>query len=430
MNTTLVQPEILKGTRDFGPVMMAKRRYVMDQIEQSFISFGYDTIETPVIEYAKTLLGKYGDEGTKLVYSFKDNGGRDIALRYDQTVPLARFVSMYYQDLPMPFKRYQISRVWRADKPAKGRYREFYQCDVDVIGTESLLSEVEMALIIQSVFTRLGFERFVVSFNSRRLINSIFTSLKIDGSQGPEILKEFDKLSKTSEGEVRANLEKFLDKEKVEALMEIVLLKGSNQEKISALKDFDTTEIQEFLGLSALAGLDEENLQLDLSLARGLDYYTGIVYEVFLPDFNIGAVCAGGRYDDLCSLFSNKKISGVGVSFGFDRIVTVMEDAEKLKEIPLNSQVLISNFDGSVLSENLNIANELRKEGINTELYFEESKLAKQLKYADKKKIPFVILYGANEVESKCVTVKVMRSGKQIAIPRNQIGVYLKGFTY
>ncbi len=430
MNTSLIKPEILKGTRDFGPETMAKRRYVMDQIEQSFIRFGYDTIETPVIEYAKTLLGKYGDEGSKLTYSFEDNGGRQIALRYDQTVPLARFVAMYYAELPMPFKRYQISRVWRADKPAKGRYREFYQCDVDVIGTNSLLSEVEMAMIIKTVFERLGFERFVIAFSSRRLINSVFSSLEIPQSRTAEVLRELDKLSKTGEQEVRGNLGKFLKKNAIEALMEIVLLAGTNEEKIANLNKYDTSEVQTFLSLCKQAGLNDKYLQLDLGLARGLDYYTGIVYEVFLTDFSVGAVCAGGRYDDLCSLFSEKKISGVGVAFGFDRIMTVMEESENLKDLNLNSQVLISNFDSRTLEENFKIAEELRAEGIITELYFEEAKLAKQLKYADKKRIPFVILYGADEAEKNCIAIKMMRSGKQQVIPRNQITNYLKGFIY
>lgn len=430
MNTSLIKPEILKGTRDFGPEAMAKRRTVMDLIEQSFIRFGYDTIETPVIEYAKTLLGKYGDEGSKLVYSFKDNGDREIALRYDQTVPLARFVSMYYPELPMPFKRYQISRVWRADKPAKGRYREFYQCDVDVIGTESLLSEVEIALIIQTVFKKLGFERFTICFNSRRLMNSIFSSLGLAKNQYAEVLREFDKLTKTSPELVSLQLEKFLEKNVVDSLMKIVLLNGSNEEKLAALSAYDTTEVQTFLELCGKAGLRDENMQLDLGLARGLDYYTGIVYEVFLTDYSVGAVCAGGRYDDLCGLFSERKISGVGVSFGFDRIMSVMEEAEKLKDLPLNSQVLISNFDPLMLGENFKIAEELRAEGVNVELYFEEYKLAKQMKYADKKKIPFVILFGAEEAEKNLVTVKVMSSGKQQSVPRYQIASYLKGFIY
>ena len=296
---TLITPEILKGTRDFLPKDMAKREYVMDKIRSVFVRFGYDTIETPAIEYTRTLLGNYGEEGSKLMYRFKDNGDRDIALRYDQTVPFARLVAANYQNLPMPFKRYQISRVWRADKPAKGRYREFYQCDIDVIGTASLLAEAEVAAVMFRVFEALGFPRFVIKFNSRRLMNSIMDDLGIEAGIQKNVIRSLDKLDKIGREGVKKEMMSFLEEARCDLVFDVVLQEGTNAEKLKALSRYSTEEIQLFLEKAAAFGVPEGVLEFDVSLARGLDYYTGITFEAFLPDVAIGAVCAGGRYDDL-----------------------------------------------------------------------------------------------------------------------------------
>lgn len=425
----MITPRILQGTRDFLPADMAKRDFVMNKIKSIFIRFGYDTIETPVIEYAETLLGKYGEEGSKLLYRFKDNGDRDIALRYDQTVPFARLVAANYQTLPMPFKRYQISRVWRADRPAKGRYREFYQCDVDIIGTQNLLAEAEIAKVVYTVFRELGFPNFVIKINSRRLLNSILTSLDISADQQPAIIRSIDKLEKIGQEGVMKELGNGpVRAENLPPLFQILSITGTNAQKIAALQNYDTSEIQTFLNLCNDFGIDEKNLQFDLSLARGLDYYTGISYEVVCPEVAIGSLCGGGRYDDLCSLFCDQKFSGVGVAFGFDRTVLAMEELGLLKDISLNSQVLVAYFDETTLSNSLKILTDLQQAGINAEIYFEPEKMGKQFKFADKKQIPFVALCGPDEMKAGTVTLKSMQSGKQKTIPQNQIVEYLKGY--
>ncbi len=426
----MIEPRIPKGTRDFLPEQMAKRNFVMNKIKGVFINFGYDTIETPVIEYAETLLGKYGDEASKLVYQFDDFADRKLALRYDQTVPFARLFAGNYQNLPLPFKRYQISRVWRADKPAKGRYREFYQCDIDIVGTESLVAEGEISKVISKVFKELGFGQFEIKFNSRKLINSLLAYLGVKEEDSALVIRVVDKLDKIGIQGVSKELnEKFPNNNFVDELMEIITLNGKNEEKLKSLQNLglDTKGIEDFLNIAKAFEIDEENLIFDPSLARGLDYYTGIIWEVFLPEANIGAVCAGGRYDDLTSMFMKQKFGAVGVAFGFDRIVTAMEDLGLLEEINLNSEVLVTIFDEKDLGESIKLLSEIQDAGINSEIYFEPTKLGKQFKYADKKRIPLVLVLGEEEIKNNEVTIKDMFSGKQKSIPRTQIVSYLKG---
>ncbi len=426
----LITPGIPKGTRDFLPKDMAKRQLVMERIRSVFINFGYDTIETPAMEYAETLLGRYGDEDSKLTYTFKDKGGRRIALRYDQTVPFARFVAARHRNLPMPFKRYQISQVWRADKPGKGRYREFYQCDVDIIGTRSLLAEGEMAKVTNNVFESLGFDALVIKFNSRRLINSILTRMGIPNKRQTEIIRAIDKLGQMEHREVAQALRSLLAEEAIDMLLNIITVQGTNQQKIELLKSYDTGEIQDFLTICDALGIPSRRLVFDLSLARGLDYYTGMVFEAFLQNADIGAVCAGGRYDGLCSLFSREPFSGVGVSFGFDRIMLAMEELNMFHDVRLNSRVLVTYFEEAALKYSLDILTDLRNTGINAEIYFEPEKLSKQLKYANRKEIPFVVICGPEEIRRGEATIKVMETGKQKTIPQNQLTAYLNGYTY
>ena len=427
---SLIAPRIPKGTRDFLPKEMAKRQFVMEKIKSVFISFGYGTIETPALEYAETLLGQYGEEDSKLTYTFKDKGGREIALRYDQTVPFARFVAAHHKTLPMPFKRYQISPVWRADKPGKGRYREFYQCDVDIIGTKSLLAEGEITKVVHRVFESLGFDGFVIKFNSRRLINSVLTLLDIPTRRQCEIIRVLDKLGRIEREGVAQELASLLSEQAIETLLDIITAQGTNEQKIGFLSQYDTKEIEDFLTICDAFGVPRERLVFDLSLARGLDYYTGIVFEAFLENVAIGAVCAGGRYDGLCSLFSQEKFSGVGVAFGFDRIMLAVEELNLFHHTKLNSRVLVTYFDESTLKNSLDILNDLQNAGISAEIYFEPEKLSKQLKYADKKEIPFVVICGPDEIQRGEATIKVMRTGKQKRIPQNQLTSYLNGYTY
>lgn len=427
--SNLIEPKILKGTRDFLPEEMAKRNLVESKITEVFRLFGYDQIDTPAIEYAETLLGKYSEESTKLIYSFDDNDGRRVALRYDQTVPMARVVAANYTNLPMPFKRYQISRVWRADKPAKGRYREFTQCDIDTIGTKSLVAEAEVAKTICVVFKKLGLNNILIKINSRRLINSILESLDVPVTKQLVVIRILDKLEKIGVLATQKELSDVISVENSKALLQIMSPLGNNKEKMERLKRYDIKEIQDFLNLCQLFGLQDDDLCFDPSLARGLDYYTGIIYEVYIKDVDIGAVCAGGRYDNLCGLFVDKELSGVGVAFGFDRIVLAMETKGLFKNVSLSSKVLIINFGEDTLSNSLQILTNLQKIGVNTEIYFEAVKMEKQFKYADKKKIPFVVMCGSNEISNGMVVIKNMNTGKQKNIPQNQLSLYFKDNT-
>ena len=423
-----IEPKILQGTRDFLPADMAKREFVMNKIKDTFISFGYDSVQTPAIEYAKTILGKYGDEASQLVYRFKDNGGRDIALRYDQTVPFARLVASNYKTLPMPFKRYQIGPVWRGDRTGKGRYREFYQCDVDIIGPKNLVAEAEIAAVIMKTFTALGFKDFIIKFNSRRLINSILESLNISTENQAGIIRILDKLEKIGRENVIEELVSLIDKPLGNMLLDIISIAGSNNEKIELLEKYEITEIREFVELTRMFNIPDKNIFFDPSLARGLDYYTGIIFEVFIPNLPIGAVCAGGRYDDLCSLFCGEQFSGVGVAFGFDRIMVAMEELGLLKNIILNAQALVIFFSEETLASSIKILSEAQKAGVNAEIYFEPAKISKQMKYADKKQVPFVLICGPEEMSRNEVIIKIMKTGKQKTIPQNQISNYFIGY--
>lgn len=423
-----IKPKILQGTRDFLPDEMAKREFVLEKIKNSFAKFGYDPIETPSIEYTETILGKYGEDSSKLVYNFYDKGGRNICLRYDQTVPFARLVATNYKSLPMPFKRYQIGKVWRADRPAKGRYREFYQCDIDIIGTKSLVAEAEIVKVIAEVFTNLGFSKFVIKFNSRRLINNILSSFNIPLDKQTDVIRVFDKLEKISLEEVKQELSPFISESIVEKLLKLIRAGGDSQSKLNLLEKFDISEIKEFLRICKAFAIPDSNLVFDPSLARGLDYYTGMIFEVFIPDIDIGAVCAGGRYDNLCSLFCKEKFSGVGVAFGFDRIVFAMEELKLLNSVSLNSQILVTYFNPDTLENSLSVLNDVQMAGLKAEIYFEPVTITKQLKYANSKNIPFVIICGPEEKERKEVTIKIMKTGKQKTIPQNQVAYYFKGY--
>jgi len=426
MKTTIIEPKILRGTRDFLPKDMVKRNFVMDTIRKIFERFGYDPIETPIICPADTILGKYGDEGNKLTYNFKDSGGRLIALPYDLTVPFARLVAANWQSLPIPFKRYQIQRVWRAEKPQKGRLREFYQCDIDVIGTKSLICEAEVAKVIVTVFSELGFDNFTIKVNSRRLLNNVLNSFNIPKDQVVKVIRIVDKMDKIGEEGVREMLEEIGIKQAKDILR---LLKPSkdNKSTIEKLSDYDLTEIKEFFKYCDEFSIFDKYLEFDPSLARGLDYYTGISYEVVSDDFDFGTLCAGGRYDNLCSLFCKEDFSGVGVAFGFERIMLALQEMDKLNS-QLNSTVLVTLFDEESSSDALSIYSELTEGGINAEVYFEASKLSKQFKYADKKQIPFVLIRGPEEIEKDEVNIKSMKSGKQKSIPRNQLISYLTSY--
>jgi len=421
-----IEPKILKGTRDFSPLQMAKRNLVMDKIRRIFERFGYDAIETPILNPAETILGKYSEEGDRLTYNFDDAGGRRLALPFDLTVPFARFVAANYRDLPIPFKRYQIQRVWRAEKPQKGRLREFYQCDIDVIGTRSLIAETEIARVIVEVFKELGL-KFKIKVNSRRLMNAVLEDLGVSQEKLIEVIRVIDKILKIGEEAVIKELELLQVKDPRQILM-LLKAEKNNPETLKKFEKYNLEEIKEFLKYCENFGVGSERLEFDPSLARGLDYYTGVIYEVISEDSDFGTLCAGGRYDNLCGLFCDEDFSGVGVAFGFERIMLLLEELGALEDVKLSSRVLITIFDNQSTEDALGIYSSLVEAGINSEIYFEPEKLGKQIKYADKKKIPFVLIRGEDERNLNEITIKSMASGKQKTIPLNQLISYLSNY--
>lgn len=449
------KPGIPKGTRDFSPAEMVKRNFIFDTIRSVFRKYGYQEIQTPSMENLDTLTGKYGDEGDKLIFKILNSGDflakvnpeklqapdakrltTDIAekaLRYDLTVPFARYVVMHQNDITLPFKRFQIQPVWRADRPQKGRYREFYQCDADVVGSESLLNEAEFILIYQEALSNLGLKDFTIKINNRKILSGI---AEIIGK--PELIVDMtvaiDKLDKIGmEGVVKELLEKGFRESDIEKLKPIIELSGSNEAKIKSLKSAlaasetglkGIAEIETILAYIEKLQTSNSKIQteLDITLARGLNYYTGAIFEVKSNEVAMGSIGGGGRYDDLTGMFGLKDLTGVGISFGADRIYDVMEELNLFPESANETtRVLISNFDEAAESYALPILNRLRSEGIAAEMYPQSAKLKKQMSYADAKRIPFVILIGSEEMASGLLSLKDMQSGEQLKLNIEQI---------
>ncbi len=445
------KPSIPKGTRDFSPLEMVRRNFIFDTIKETFQRFGYSPIETPAMENLTTLLGKYGEEGDKLLFKILNSGnylsGVDASgiqdeplhkithqiaekgLRYDLTVPFARYIVQHRNDITFPFKRYQIQPVWRADKPQRGRYREFYQCDVDVIGSKSLLNEVELILIIDDVFKKLQIPS-VVKLNNRKILAGIAEYIGAPDKM-MDITIAIDKLDKIGLEKVNEELiNKGLSKEAIDKLQPIINLKGKLKERFpilsETLKDSsigmkgveETMFIMRYLkDLQITAKFD-----LDLTLARGLDYYTGTIIEVTAKDVAIGSICGGGRYDDLTDIFGLPDISGVGISFGADRIYDVMQELNLFPDDQIQTtQVFFVNFGPEEEKYCMPLLAELRKNGINAEIYPEAVKMKKQMTYANNKNIPFVVLVGADEMKSGTVTLKNMVTGEQEQIQKDQL---------
>ena len=434
---------IPKGTRDFTPAIMARRKYIFKIIEDVFQLFGYQPIETPALENLDTLLGKYGEEGDKLLFKILNSGnflaglerdelesgdpGRissricDRGLRYDLTVPFARYVVQHRNEITFPFKRYQIQPVWRADRPQKGRYREFTQCDADIIGSNSTLNEVELIQIIDQVFTRLGL-KIQIKINNRKILAGIAEVLD-EKDRLTQITTAIDKLDKIGEEKVLEELrEKGIPEGTVIRLLPIIRISGNHRSKLSSLKEvligsdtgYEGIEEMDRL-LSFLEGLNlKADVQMDLSLARGLNYYTGAIIEVASKDVEIGSVCGGGRYDDLTGIFGLEDVSGVGISFGADRIFDVLLQLDLFPdEATAGTRLLFVNFGRAEVEYILSILPEFRNAGIQAELYPDPVKLTKQLSYANNKSIPYVAMIGVNEMVSKVITLKNMETGDQ-----------------
>ncbi|MCL2097930.1 MAG: histidine--tRNA ligase [Bacteroidales bacterium] len=432
---------IPSGTRDFLPREMLRRNYIFDTIRTVFKQYGYVPIETPAMENLSTLLGKYGEEGDKLLYRILNSGNAfagvdpsDLAnntllsakvcekgLRYDLTVPFARFVVQHQQDIVFPFKRYQIQPVWRADRPQKGRYREFYQCDVDVIGSHSLLYEVELVQIVDAVFTQLNIP-VTVKINNRKILSGI-AEIMGAADRLTDITVAIDKIDKIGqEAVLNELLNKGITETAVQQLLPILTLSGANEEqltRLSAILSASTTALQGIEELRTIFNYLEilklgQKVELDLSLARGLNYYTGAIFEVKSNEISIGSICGGGRYDDLTGVFGLKNVSGVGISFGADRIYDVINALDRFPEAAMeHTKVLFLNLGQKESIKALECLKELRAIGISAEIYPEIAKMKKQMEYADKKAIPYVVIIGEEELNDNTLSFKDMRSGEQ-----------------
>lgn len=446
------QVSIPKGTRDFGPLQMARRNYIFGTIRIVFEKYGFAQIETPAMENLSVLTGKYGDEGDRLIFKILNSGDflkavnaeklndgykkvtslvSEKALRYDLTVPFARYVVMNRNDISFPFKRYQIQPVWRGDRPQKGRYCEFYQCDADFIGTDSLICEAEIVLMIQEVLTNLGITDFTILINNRKILTGLATAIGENGKES-DICVAIDKLDKIGEeGVSKELLEKGISQNAISQLMPVILTAGNNAEKISLLKKLFTNneegnkgiaELEEVFSILKTMEANTANVTFDIALARGLSYYTGCIFEVKVNNVSIGSISGGGRYDNLTGMFGLPNVSGVGFSFGVDRVYDVMNELNLFQNINTSSsQVLIAHFDKENQNYGLKILKKLRENNISAELYPDIAKIKKQFDFANNKQIPYVIVIGSDEMASGLLTFKDMTSGEQQKLELSQI---------
>ena len=441
---TMSKPSLARGTRDFGPAQMNKRNYIFDTIRRVFQRYGFQPLETPSIENLSVLMGKYGDEGDQLLFKILNSGNfiekvtetdlqegykkmtlkvSEKGLRYDLTVPFARYVVMNRSDLVMPFKRYQIQPVWRADRPQRGRYREFYQCDADVVGTDSLVCEAEIVLMIHEVLRGLGVDNFTVKINNRKILSGIAEVIGAPGQEGPMCVA-IDKLDKIGKEKVEEELaSRGFSAETIAKLQPIYELTNDQSTIFERLKAWladseigskGVTELEEVWNKVSNFGLKAPQMELDVTLARGLSYYTGAIFEVKANGVQMGSISGGGRYDNLTGTFGMPGLSGVGISFGVDRIYDVMEELQLFPENQsVSTQVMITNFDAAAEAHGLGVLRQLREAGINAELYPDASKLKKQFDYADRKRIPYVLIIGSDEIQTGTYSLKNMHSGEQ-----------------
>ncbi|MEC8679345.1 MAG: histidine--tRNA ligase [Bacteroidota bacterium] len=431
-----ITPTLPKGTRDFGPGEMKKREYLFKIFKDTFSLYGFNALETPSMENINVLNGKYGEEGDKLIFRILDSGDfiKDVdnieskdsnnlkkeiskkGLRYDLTVPFARYVSMNRDKITLPFKRYQIQNVWRADRPQKGRFREFYQCDVDYIGTKSIVCEAEIIDLVYSIFEKLKIQDFSVKLNNRKVLFGIVETLSLQDNFDKIciIIDKIDKIGKDKFIEELKNIG--LSKSQIEKLNSVLFIDGSNDDKIKFLKDFLSKSSTGLEGINEIENLTKLSKEFifDINLARGLSYYTSSIFEVILDEKNIGSLCGGGRYDDLTEIFGYKDISGIGISFGIERIYEIMKERNLFPDsINKKDTVLVCSMSEKYLDDSLKISSILRNNNISTDLYPDNPKLKKQLQYANNNDIPYVIIIGEDEVTSKLYTLKDMETGSQ-----------------
>ena len=430
-----IKPQIPKGFRDFLPPQQVTRQYVIDTIRNVFEVIGFEPLETPALEYASILEGKYGEEGEKLIYKFDDRGGRKVALRYDLTIPLSRVIAMY-PTLPKPFKCYQISPVWRADKPQKGRFREFWQCDADIVGSASMFADAEVITTIYHILKALNFKQFKIKINNRKLLNGIAQSLGFQVEKISPLLRIIDKLEKKGmEGIEDEMLQQGFQKGIVHNILQLFNTTNCNNNTLIEFKSrfSDSPLVQEgiheleelFSHLSSM-NVDSNCHCFDLSLARGLDYYTGPIFETTVDEQKIGSISGGGRYDNLIGMFSGTDLPATGSSFGLERIITVMEELNIAPSHSTTIEVLMTLFSPDMHKDSLKVASTLRSAGIKTEVYFAHDKLKKQLTYASNKGIPFVVIEGPDEKKDKKVILRNMIKGIQKAVASDDLVYTIK----
>ena len=447
----IIKPSIPKGTRDFLPEQMLRRQLVMDTIRTAFEKYGYEPLETPSFEKLEVLSGKFGEEGEQLILKLLKRGtgiekvGRDIkeftiskfsdlvdeALRYDLTVPLSRVIAMYQNEITIPFKRYQMQPVWRGDRPQKGRYREFYQCDADTVGSASMVADAETIALINEILTALGFKKFKIRINNRKILSGVVEYSGVDVNRSNEVCIAIDKLEKIGiDGVKQELLEREIPEAAINKILPILEISGEAETILNDVSSLlnsigigmeGIAETNELIADIPTLGVPQQNYVIDLHLARGLSYYTGPIYESIVEEPNIGSLTGGGRYDELVGMFLGKNIPATGTTIGIERIIDVMTELNMLPDSKTKTQVLVTIFNEDTKKASLEITKELRSAGINTEIFFDSGGLKKQFKYANKKGIPFVAVIGPEEVEKKEISLKNMTTGEQARIKTGDV---------
>lgn len=433
----LITPQTLKGFRDYLPTAMMARERLMEIARQVYRSYGFSPIDTPALEYANILLGKGGDESDKQLFRFIDSGERDVALRFDLTVPFARFTAEHFAEIGVPFKRYHLGTVWRGEKPQKGRYREFMQCDFDTIGTTSNAADIETLLVIHDLLVAIGFSRFTVRINNRMVLTGLLDKLGlIEKTSG--VLRALDKLAKIGRENVITEMTEKVGTtpEQAAAVLDLASLTGSNSEILDRLEVLlqgseiglqGVSRLRELCVACQTAGIPEERLQLDVSIARGLDYYTGTIYETFLTDLpGIGSICSGGRYDNLAGLFTKEKLPGVGASLGLDRLLAAMEELGLIEQTSTPAKVLVACFEAERIGDYCRIGRVLRQAGIGVEVFPDAKKVGQQLKYADRKGFRLALIAGSNEFAKGVWQVKDLKAMQQTEVAEADLVAHLQ----
>jgi histidyl-tRNA synthetase len=433
----LIQPRTLKGFRDYLPESMIPRERLIDIARKVYRSYGFSPIDTPTLEYLEILTGKGSEETDRQLYRFEDHGGRNVGMRFDLTVPLARFVAQHINTLGTPFKRYHIAPVWRGENTQRGRYREFMQCDFDTIGTLSVAADIETGLVINDLFEKIGFERFTIHLNNRQVLTGLLEQIGV-AEQATAILRSLDKLTKIGRERTANEMVKTagITAEQAEQVLAITTLTGSNQEILDDLKPLvaqselgtaGIDRLQQILDGLAAGGVPPERIKLDVSIARGLDYYTGVIFETFLDDLTgIGSVCSGGRYDNLAELYTKQQLPGIGASLGLDRLLAAMDELEMIDKVKTPADILVVYFEKDRLNKYLEIAANLRQAGWAVEVFPDAKKMGKQLKYADGRGFQYALIAGGDELQRDVCQIKNLQTGESVEYPLSSVATDMK----